>query len=137
MKIITWLLSFSGAGIVFFKCSSMTNETAHDIFLLTASLSGTLLGFVLVAASILMTISNRDLIKKLVISGHHSELKNGLFWSACTMFVNMILAFFFLFVGAEYLLELITVLSFTFVYSLCVLLSASYKLYLVVEYIDN
>lgn len=115
----------------------MTNETAHDIFLLTASLSGTLLGFVLVAASILMTISNRDLIKKLVISGHHSELKNGLFWSACTMFVNMILAFFFLFVGAEYLLELITVLSFTFVYSLCVLLSASYKLYLVVEYIDN
>lgn len=137
MKIIKCLISFSAAGIVYFQCTSVSSDRAQDIFVLAASLSGTLLGFVLVAVSILMALSNRALIQKLVISGHYTELKKELFSSAVSMFLNIIFAFFFLFIGSDYLLELISILTLTFVYSLSSISVVGYKFYLVMQFVDN
>lgn len=115
-----------------FLANSLTN-----LYTLIASISVTLLGFVLTALSILVAVPDKRLISSMKESGHYAELTNELFWTAVFMFAALLVSVINLFFPVVYQLYALLVLSFIFILALLLFSSSGYKFYLVMEFIGR
>lgn len=108
-----------------------------DIYVLEASLSATLLGFVFTALSILIAVPSATLITKLKASDHYDLLTREMLMATAVLFMGMLLGMVAVLapdVCHQYSLPLITGV---FVLSMQYFASVGYKFYLVMEYLGK
>lgn len=137
MPWIRALVSIAAAVIVYLKGGNLPVETAHDLYVLVATLSGTLLGFVLASLSILMAVPDKRLISKMRGSGHYQQLTRELFFTSVNMFVSIVVAICCLFISSAYATLLLSAVIFCFTLSLLFFASVGCKFYLVMEFIGE
>jgi len=88
-------------GCVTYQLAPISSHFASQLSSI-ASATITLLGFIIAAITILMSIDDRLLIKRMKQSGHYKNLINSMSYTAVLMFITTVFAFVSSFMQGEF-----------------------------------
>lgn len=136
MRMLIGVLLAVGA-IWFIKEGVLSWDTlsVHATAGVFATISATLLGFLIAALSILVSVGDKTLVANMKRTGHYKVLMDNLFWTAAWLSLAMILALATLFFSCLQAYIMLATIG-VFVLGLSSLGIAGYRFYRVVEHLN-
>ena len=126
--IYSFIIGIAGVYAAWTAITAFPNIDLKEIGSVSAAISGTLLGFLITAFSILATILGRPLLRNMRKTGHFHILLQELLLAGIAFLIVLILAFFILFTDGEWQKYMTTFCAGSMCFALSLLSSAGNKL---------
>ncbi len=122
--------SFVSGGITFLfygYCTMPTESQLYEIAKVLAGVSGTLLGFLITAITLLTAVMDRQLVANMRRTGHYQRLLKETFYTCAFLLILLVNSIFMLFIKGDFLNYSAYGLVFFSIFSLWHVIKAGYR----------